>query len=120
MQIFTLVQQAPWNMQQLEHKLMINILPTDMDAPQFCLHWPNLVSHTPWNTNTSRHKFLFEKFHQGNLIPDNTSFTYRALPFHSTCKTSSVCHPVSVYYYYYYYYSEDVSAPILTHCTTST
>lgn len=106
MQIFTLVQQAPWNMQQLEQAYDKHSTYWHGCTSILCLHWLNLVPHIPWNTNTSWHKFLFKKFHHENLIPDNTSFTYRALPFHST---------VSVWYYYY---SANVSAPILTHSTT--
>jgi hypothetical protein len=115
MQIFTLVQQAPWNMQQLEHKHMISILPTAMDAPQFFVYtgstWCRILHGTLILHGISFSlKSSTKRIWSLTTLPSHTEhFRFIALERHLlSC-------PVSVWYYYH---SKNVSAPILTHSTT--
>lgn len=111
MQIFTLVQQAPWNMQHLEHKHMINFLPTDMAAPQFFVYTGSTWCRSMLRGTLTLHGISSTKrIWSLTTLPSHTEhFRFIALARHL------LCHPVSIWYYYY---STNVSAPILTHSTT--
>lgn len=93
MQIFTLVQQAPWNIQQSEHKLMINILRTEMAAALFFANLAEL--DVPYSLeHTSGYKFLFKKSHRENCDPQQHFLHKGILPFkqhfqHLLCVTLS-------------------------------